>query len=562
MDEARGTPRWLAIASFVLISVLALLALRLARRPPAAFGTVVASVLQPGGPGIELWLSTQDRRLRLARQADVPISDAGSAPADVVIDSGKTYQSIVGFGAALTDASAWLLQNKLSAPARRALLLELFGPPPGLGFNMVRLTIGASDFSLQPYTLDDLPAGAVDPDLQHFNVAANLRDVIPAVQEVLSIDPDLRIIASPWSAPAWMKTSANLIGGTLLEQYESSYAQYLVKYVDTYRGYGIPIFALTLQNEPGFVPVTYPGHAAFRRTTRTDHRAIPRPGTGRAFAPPRASSAGTTTGTNRSSRWTCCTTLKPHATSTASPGTATAARPAHRARCTAPSRARTPTSRNAPAVGLGIRQAWRTALVRPRPAARRPAQLGARRDLLEPRAGRAVQPALRRLRQLQGHRHDRLAHRRGEPSNDEYYAFAHYSRFIRPGAVRIWSTDTGDDLKNVAFRNPDGGSIVLVLVNGKAEVHEVSVQQGDIAFRYTMPAESVATFVWRAAPDWQAFRDELAAQRQRIHPSRPLKKAAGLIPKRRARFLMCSTVRLRLPARISDTTLWRPISGN
>jgi len=84
--------------------------------------------------------------------------------------------------------------------------------------------------------------------------------------------------------------------------------------------------------------------------------------------------------------------------------------------------------------------------------------------------------------------------------NDEYYAFAHYSRFIRPGAVRIWSTDTGDDIKNVAFRNPSGGPIVLVLVNGKTSEHEVSVQQGQLRFRYAMPAESVATFVWQAAP--------------------------------------------------------------
>src|SRR6202021_1553652 len=67
------------------------------------------------------------------------------------------------------------------------------------------------------------------------------------------------IIASSWSAPAWMKDSENLIGGALLPQYESTYADYLVKYLDTYRGYGIPIFALSLQNEPGFIPVTYPG---------------------------------------------------------------------------------------------------------------------------------------------------------------------------------------------------------------------------------------------------------------------------------------------------------------
>ncbi|MEO8747165.1 MAG: glycosyl hydrolase, partial [Rhodanobacter sp.] len=168
-----------------MITALALLAPYLARRNLPVPQVDVAPVLRSSGPTVQLWLSTQDRRLRLARQSDVEMSAAGPSPADVVVDTRKTYQVIVGFGAALTDASAWLLQNRMSKQQRHALLLELFGPPPGLGFNMTRLTIGASDFSLQPYTLDDLPAGDVDPDLRHFNVAPNLRNVIPTVREAL-----------------------------------------------------------------------------------------------------------------------------------------------------------------------------------------------------------------------------------------------------------------------------------------------------------------------------------------------------------------------------------------
>src|SRR6185312_2343914 len=105
--------------------------------------------------------------------------------------------------------------------------------------------------------------------------------------------------------------------------------------------------------------------------------------------------------------------------------------------------------------------------------------------------------------------------------NDEYYAFAHYSRFIQPGAVRIWSTDTGNDIKNVAFRNPSGGSIVLVLINGRTEAHEVSVQRDDIHFRYNMPAESVATFVWNPG---RADEDSDAASPA---PARAVPAAAG-----------------------------------
>jgi glucosylceramidase len=94
--------------------------------------------------------------------------------------------------------------------------------------------------------------------------------------------------------------------------------------------------------------------------------------------------------------------------------------------------------------------------------------------------------------------------------NDEYYAFGHFSRFVLPGAVRVWSTDTGDDIKNVAFRNASGGSVVMVLINARTEAHEVSVSQAGIHFQYTMPAESVATLVWH--PD---LTEEPKADRRR-----------------------------------------------
>ena len=519
MDEARGVPRWIAIASPVLISALALLALYLSRRAPPVPAPVVAPMFQPTGPAIQLWLSTQDRRLRLARQADVPITDAGSAPADLVIDTGRTYQSIVGFGAALTDSSAWLLQNRLSAPVRRALLHELFGPPPGLGFNMIRLTIGASDFSLQPYTLDDMPAGDVDPDLEHFNVAANLRDLIPTVNEVLSIDPHLRIIASPWSAPAWMKTSANLIGGTLLEQYESTYAQYLVKYVDTYRSYGIPIFALTLQNEPGFVPVTYPGMllSAEQRV-----RIIAQ------YLGPALSGRRPVT---RILEWDHNWDEPQQPLSVLSD--ADAARYIngvawHCYRGTPGSQ--TEVHRAFPRKDAYITECsggdWESS--------KHGELLWFARDLLLGGLRNWARGVVYWNLALDEHYGPHFGgcdtckgivtidSRSGAVSrNDEYYAFAHYSRFIQPGAVRIWSTDTGNDIKNVAFRNPSGGSIVLVLINGRTEAHEVSVQQDDIHFRYNMPAESVATFVWNPG---RADEDSDAASPE---PARAVPAAAG-----------------------------------
>ena len=259
MDERQAGSAGAAAAFIALITLLTVAALLAPRFSAPIVEPQAAPVAEPAVPSVEMWLSTADRRLRLEPQPDIVMDVGDASPADIVIDIKKTYQTMDGFGAAMTDSSAWLLQHKLNALQRSALLQELYGPPPNLDFNMMRLTIGASDFSLKPYTLDDVPSGQTDETLEHFNVTSNLQDVIPVVREVLTIDPGMLIMATPWSAPAWMKTSQNLIGGELLPQYEDNYADYLVKYLDAMRGNGIPIFALTLQNEPGFVPITYPG---------------------------------------------------------------------------------------------------------------------------------------------------------------------------------------------------------------------------------------------------------------------------------------------------------------
>ena len=494
MDERKGVSGWMAVASITLITMLALAALYAPRRKHSAIASRVTSTPLPVTAPVKLWLSTADRRLRLARQPDIEKSAGESLPTDVVIDIGKKYQSIVGFGAALTDSSAWLIQNKLDEGQRTALLRELFGPPPNLNLNMTRLTIGASDFSLQHYTLDDLPAGEVDPALLHFNVASNLQDVIPAVREVLSVNPQLRIIASPWSAPAWMKTSANLIGGELLPQFESAYADYLVKYLDTYRGYGIPIFALTLQNEPGFVPVTYPG---MEMPAATRARIIAQYlGPALAGRKPRTRILGWDHNWDAPEQplgvladpdaaryvdgiaWHCYS------------GTPSAQSDVHRAY---------------PGKDVYITECsggdWESA--------RNGELMWFARDLLL--AGlrhwaRGVVYWNLVLDEQHGPHFGgcdlckgvvTIDSRTGEVSrNDEYYAFAHFSRFVLPGAVRVGSGETDKEINNVAFQNASDGSVVLVMVNSHVDARRVTVTQDQTRFQYTLPPQSVATFVW------------------------------------------------------------------
>lgn len=487
-------PRWTAIASVALITLLALAALHLSRRTAPAPALAATPSLYPLEPVVQLWLSTMDHGLRLARQPDITAGAEDASPADVVIDTGKTYQSIVGFGAAMTDTSAWLIQNKLSESQRSGLLNELYGPPPGLNLNMARLTIGASDFSLKPYTLDDVPFGDTDPDLQHFNIAPNLLDVIPVMREVLAVNPQLRVVASPWSAPAWMKTSENLIGGELLEQFENTYAQYLVKYVDTYRSYGIPIFALTLQNEPGFVPVTYPG-MELSATVRA--RII-----AQYLGPALASRQPKTRILDWDHNWD-----EPEqpmsvlADPDAAPYIDGVAWHCYRGGPGAQTRVHRAFPRKDTYITECSGGDWTYG--------ESGELLWFARDLLV--AGlrnwaRGVVYWNLALDEQHGPHFGgcgscnglvTIDSRTGAVSRgNEYYAFAHFSRFILPGAVRVQSTATSNGLDNVAFQNTSGGSVVLVMVNSKTDARRVFVVQDKISFQYTLPPQSVATFVW------------------------------------------------------------------
>jgi glucosylceramidase len=447
---------------------------------------------------VQVWLSTADRKQRLARQPDVAMTVRAALPKDVVIDIHATYQTMVGFGAALTDASAWLIQNRMNPLQRGAFLRDMFGPPPGLDLNMTRLTIGASDFSLKSYTLDDMPAGQTDPLLQHFNARPNLQYLIPTVREALAVNPHLHIIASPWSAPAWMKTSANLIGGELLPQYEGAYADYLARYVDTYRSYGIPIFALTVQNEPHFEPLTYPGMAV---PAATRARLI-----GQYLGPALAHRANKTRILEWDHNWDepdqpLTVLADPDAARYVDGvawhcyrGTPSAQAEVHRAypekdvyitECSGgdwPSAAHGELLLFARDVLLaGIRQ-WARGVVY-------------WNLVLDEKHGPHFGGCglCKGLVTIDSHT-GRISR------NDEYYAFAHFSRFVLPGAVRVGSSETDTKLNNVAFRNPSDKSVVLVVINSHLKARTVSVIQGSIGFQYAMPPQSVATFVWKPSP--------------------------------------------------------------
>jgi glucosylceramidase len=198
-----------------------------------------------------LWLTKPDHSAQLAEQSP-KLAFSKEAPAGQVIDvnSAKTFQTIDGFGFALTGGSAMLLHH-MDAAKRAALLHNLFTTEgDGIGVSYLRVTVGSSDMNDHVYSYDDLAEGQTDPDMQHFSLAPDEADVIPVLKEILAINPKIKILASPWSAPLWMKTTGKAQGGVLLPEYFSAYAKYWVKYIEGMKDHGITIDALTIQNEP------------------------------------------------------------------------------------------------------------------------------------------------------------------------------------------------------------------------------------------------------------------------------------------------------------------------
>jgi len=225
------------------------------RARPAGPKRRIARTAHPARRGIadavEVWLTRADRSALLQRQAEQLrfSAGAGDLPA-ITVDDSRAFQPIEGFGFALTGGSALLL-SRLPDADRSALLRELFSPEgDGIGTSVLRLTIGASDLSERSFSYDDVPDGQDDFALARFHIEAGDREVIPVLREILAINPGLRLIASPWSAPPWMKTNRGFIGGRLRPDCEAAYAAYLVKYLQAMRERGIVVHAMTVQNEP------------------------------------------------------------------------------------------------------------------------------------------------------------------------------------------------------------------------------------------------------------------------------------------------------------------------
>jgi glucosylceramidase len=239
--ERRGAVRIATAASVLLLGLTVL---------PAAL------LAQKRGE-VQVWLTNGDKSALFEEQTPLLKFESAASQkhgveqeAAIEIDEHKKFQTIDGFGFALTGGSAQHLA-RMDAAKRAALLHELFGVAGrSIGISYLRVSIGSSDLNDHVYSYDDLPLGEVDRQLTKFTLAEDRKELIPVLKEILAINPNIEILGSPWSAPPWMKSNGDAKGGRLLLKFYATYANYFVKYIQGMKAAEINLAAITVQNEP------------------------------------------------------------------------------------------------------------------------------------------------------------------------------------------------------------------------------------------------------------------------------------------------------------------------
>ena len=494
----------------------------------SAFGVALAlTVASLTGPAqahppttqVSVWVTTPDRAELLHQRAPVTFHDGASDRTTITVDPRTSYQTMDGFGASITDSSANVLY-RLSPADREQTMRKLFDPRQGIGVSFLRQPIGSSDFTAaaEHYTYDDVPAGQTDFGLKHFTIAHDQQQVLPLLRQAKQLNPQLKVMATPWSPPAWMKTADSLVGGRLKDDPKvyDAYARYLVKFVQAYTQAGVPVDFLSIQNEPqNRKPSAYPGtdmpvrqeaavitalgpllHKASPRTKILgyDHNWTTHPGD-IASTPP-----GEDAETDYpykllqtpAAKWIAGTAYHCYSGDPSKQTDLHNAFPSkgiwftecsgsHGPTDTPPQIFRGTLTWHARTLMLGTTRNWAKSVVNWNIA-------------LDSSGGPHLGgcDTCTGLVTLQPD---------GTVTTDaEYYTIGHLSKFVKPGAVRIGSTSYGTtgwngQLMSAAFRNPDGSTALLVH-NENDDPRSFAVAIGEKSFEYELPGGSIATFTW------------------------------------------------------------------
>lgn len=446
---------------------------------------------------ISQWLTNSDRsQLFQLQPRQIVFGATASGHPVIAVNAAETFQSIDGFGFALTGGSAQHIIH-MSASARKALLQELFGTAgEEIGISYLRLSIGASDLNDHVFSYDDLPEGITDTAMLKFNLGPDKENVIPVMQEILAINPAIKILGSPWSPPAWMKTNHDTRGGRLKPEYYSAYAKYFVKYIQAMKAEGIMIDAVTVQNEP-----LHPGNNPSLLLVAPDEADFVKNALGPAFA-----KAGIHTKIivydHNADRpdYPILIMDDPEAKKYIDGsgfhlygGKITALTDVHNAH---PDRNIYFTEQMV--VDFGRRGIIDTSKINIAPPVSR-LIVGATRNwsknVIE--WNLAADPQYKPFTDRGGCNSCQGAVTINADTvsrNLAYYSIAHAAKFVRPGSVRIGSNET-DSLGNVTFKTP-GGKIVLIVANTGKDSQTFDIRYNNKYATVSLNGGSVATYLW------------------------------------------------------------------
>ena len=469
-----------------------------------------------GAQSIHVYQTTPDLTQALQPQTELRFSAKAASDAAaqaITVDDAKKFPEIDGFGASMTDSAAWLLAKKLPPAEREEAFKLLFARKDGVAINILRQPVGSSDLAVTFYSFDDLceqsakacttPPGVADNNLEHFSIQHDQEYTLPLLRKALAINPAMHVMISPWSAPGWMKSSGSMLGSndetkqnsSLRPEAYDAFANYLVKTIQGYQADGVPIYALTVQNEPLFGPPTYAGMQMLAEEQAKFFADSLGPALARANLHPKVMAYD--------HNWDRPdypeTVLKDAKAGALAAGTAWHHYGGD------PS-VMTKNHEEFPQKDQWVTEssggAWQKGAVMAEEAG----------ELIAVTRNWAKSYILWAL--ATDEKHGPIVGGcdtcRGlvtidltDPASPsvkkelDYYVLGHASKFVLPGAVRIGSDEPANTpIKDVAFRNANG-SIVVYTLNAGTASQDVRVEARGKSFTTTIPAGSIATFVWK-----------------------------------------------------------------
>ena len=465
---------------------------------------VASGTFRIAGPTVSVVLSTDDGANLMAAQPSVTFTATTTGTNKVIVDENQQYQTMEGFGAAFTDSAAYLLHQVAQPSALTTTMSELFTRNgDGIGLSFMRNPMGASDIARSVYSFDDMPVGQTDVSLANFSIAHDQTDILPIILQAKALNPQMKILASPWSPPGWMKdpssmSPVSMLGGRLLmtTANETAFANYFVKYIKAYEAAGVPIDYISLQNEPLNVTASYPSMGMDAPTQLTLLRDY--------ILPALTANNLTTQVLVYDHNWDTPSypeTVLSDPTVQASNLVAGTAWHGYGGTPGAqqtiqnefPTKGTWETEHSG---GTWVTDQFSTDFVEITQVLRNSAKSFVKWSLA---LNQYLGPDLTQNAGLGGCNTCTpivtVNSQTGAITKDiEYYTLGHYSKYVLPGAKRIYSSNA-NGIVSVAFQNPDG-SKALVAFNGAGASTPFTVQWGTQSFTYTLPSMAAATFTW------------------------------------------------------------------